>query len=93
MKSQVLKFSDLEFKPHGCIADAVQATVDFNNGEWISVVGGGYGLYGNGETSFEVMSSVTRGNVKSWQSKDKVTRHMRYLQSKQNNTLHLCSKK
>ena len=51
-------FKDLEFKPHTAIKEAVHAQLVFDNGNYISVVGG-EGLYGNGRTSFEVKSTVT----------------------------------
>jgi hypothetical protein len=50
-------FSDLKFKPHrnNWMGDkAVQATLDFDNGHWISVVGGADGLYGDGTNTFEI---------------------------------------
>lgn len=84
-------FKDLKFKKHPIIKGAVQAVIDFDNGHWVSVVGGGSGLYGNGTTLFEVMSSLKDrrscfigGNqsqlIKPWQDKSQITAHMRYLQ-------------
>ena len=78
------KFSDLEFKDHKHIKGAVQAYIEFENGQWISVIGGDH-FYGNGSTSFEIMSSSTEnraGGVKGWRSKQQITDHMRYLQRK-----------
>lgn len=78
-------FKDLEFEAHEVIEGAVQARINFSNGEWISVVGGGLGLYGNGTTSFEIMSSSTSKNdsgVKGYLSKNQVDRHIKYLQTK-----------
>ena len=79
-------FKDLQFKPHSIIDNAVQAKMDFDNGTFISVVGGETGsmLYGNGEYSFEVLSSVTKrkpNGVDGWLNKSQVTSRMRYLQS------------
>ena len=84
MKATRLTFKDLEFKAHKVVNGGVQAYVEFPNGEWISVVGG-EGLYGNGVTSFEFMSSSsekTQRGVKGWRSAKQVDRHMKYLQSK-----------
>ena len=56
-------FSDLKFKPHGnnWMGDkAVQATLDFDNGRWISVVGGAPGLYGDGVNTFEIGFPVSK---------------------------------
>lgn len=50
-------FSDLKFKPHPnnwMGENAVQAVLDFENGHWISVVGGASGLYGDGVNTFEI---------------------------------------
>jgi len=77
-------FKDLRFRPHQ-IPDAVIARIDFPNGHWISVVGGGRGsgARGDGKTSFEVLSSVTRSHgVRGWLSKKQVSDHMRYLKNK-----------
>lgn len=45
-------FDDLDFKPHPLISGALQATGNIN-GKWYSVVGGGFGLYGDGLTTWE----------------------------------------
>jgi hypothetical protein len=80
------KFNDLEFKQHKSIKTAVCAYVNFPNSEWISVIGCPEGtFYGNGTTSFEIMSSSTektQRGVKGWLSKAQITRHMIYLQKK-----------
>ena len=82
-----LGFKNLVFEKHKIVPNGVQAKMKFNNGEWISVVGGigNCGLYGNGITSFEVMSSVTektKQGVRGWLSKKQVDNHLRYLQKK-----------
>jgi len=51
---EIKMFSDLEFGSHHVLPDGIQARLVFDNGRFISVVGGGTGLYGNGTTSFEV---------------------------------------
>jgi hypothetical protein len=80
------KFNDLEFKAHKSIKTATASYIEFTNGEWISVIGCLEGnFYGNGITSFEVMSSSTektQRGVKGWLSKAQITRHMIYLQKK-----------
>ena len=80
-----LGFKDLVFKKHLAVPNGVIAKLEFDNGEWISVVGGGVGLYGNGVTSFEIMSSSTektKRGVKGYLSKEQVNRHIKYLQAK-----------
>ena len=47
-------FDDLEFSPHPTGLGGKIAQMDLGNGYKISVVGGGRGLYGDGETTFEV---------------------------------------
>ena len=47
-------FNDLEFGPHPTGLGGKIAQMDLGNGYKISVVGGGRGLYGDGETTFEV---------------------------------------
>lgn len=49
-------FRDLKFKPHRVVPNGKQAYMEFGD-KWISVVGGGSGLYGDGETTFEVFTS------------------------------------
>ena len=78
-----LGFKDLVFKKHLVEPNGVQATLGFDNGEWISVVGGSKHFYGNGVTSFEIMSSSTKKTkigVKGYLSKEQVNRHIKYLQ-------------
>ena len=53
-------FKDLEFKAHRAVEGWVHAKMQFDNGSWISVIGGGDGhIKRNGTTSFEIMSNVT----------------------------------
>jgi hypothetical protein len=81
-------FEDLEFKEHKGVKGAVHAKIKFENGSWISVIGGGDGqlpLKGNGTTSFEIMSNVTEKTilgVEGWLTPSKVTERMRWLQLK-----------
>ena len=76
-------FKHLDFKPHKNVKDGVHAILNFDNGAYISVVGGSSFLYGNGTTSFEIMSTITdkQNTVNGWLSKKQVTSRMRYLQS------------
>ena len=88
-----MKWEDIQFKPHEIYTNGVQAVVHFPNGEWCSIGGCPYnedkgmgGLYGNGETSFEIMSSSTekrKYGVKGWLSKHQVMNHLRYLRNKE----------
>tara|TARA_R100000329_G_scaffold149313_2_gene139758 strand:- start:157 stop:429 length:273 start_codon:yes stop_codon:yes gene_type:complete len=85
-------FKDLKFKKHPAKNGAIQAIIDFDNGHWISVIGGA-GLDGDGKYDFDVMSSLLDKRAKflktiglspnlrkGWQTKKQVTAHMRYLQ-------------
>ena len=86
------KWEDLKFEPHPCVKGGVACRIDFDNGEWCSIVGAPYdadgrcgGLYGNGNTSFEICSSSTektRRLVKGWLSRVQVVRHLNYLKNK-----------
>ncbi len=82
LKTKLKTFKDLSFQPKQ-FADGIIASITFDNGTYISVIGGSC-AYGNGYTSFEIMSTVSerrsRG-VDGWLSKTQVTRRMRYLQS------------
>lgn len=74
-------FDDLEFKTHPTLGfPSKQATMDFKRGGWISVVGGGPYLHGDGVTTFEVMTSETDGDVLDYLTKDEITEHMMKLQ-------------
>ena len=80
-------FKDLEFKAHGNVENGVHAKMQFDNGSWLSVVGGGDGqvLKGNGSSSFEIMSNVTEktvNGVEGWLTPAKITERMRWLQLK-----------
>jgi hypothetical protein len=77
-------FKDLEFKDH-FIPGAVQSYFEFDNGKFISVVGGkkGCGLYGDGINTFEIMDSITEkedSSVIGWLSKIEITERMLELQ-------------
>ena len=74
-------FDNLEFKPHPNGLGGKIAQMELGNGYKISVVGGGRGLYGDGETTFEVAmfdrvgEMITLGEndqVLGWQTKDQV---------------------
>lgn len=74
-------FDDLEFEPHPNGLGGKIAQMELGNGYKISVVGGGRGLYGDGETTFEVAmfnragEMITLGEndqVLGWQTKDQV---------------------
>lgn len=75
---KILTFEDLVFKTHTAIGvPAVSASLNFKNGGWISVVGGSsYYLHGDGEKTFEVMSSETENDVLSYLTPEEVTEHM-----------------
>jgi hypothetical protein len=83
-------FDDLVFRPHAIGRGAVQAKLDLGNDIEVSVVGGP-GLYGDGETTFEVAAFYkTLGkfvpmpdgeDVSGWNSKGKVTKLINYLEN------------
>jgi len=84
LKDRTMKtFKDLHFRSHKNVKGGVHALLNFDNGTYISVVGGPDFLYGNGVSSFEVKSTVTdkRNDVSGWLSKSQVTSRMRYLQA------------
>ncbi len=74
----VVIFSDLKFKPHGVVPNAKQAYIKFGD-KWISIVGGGSGLYGDGVTTFEVWTSEIEDPIGYVSSKD-VTQEILKLQ-------------
>jgi len=83
---EIKMFSDLYFIPHRYVTGGVQSKLDFDNGRFISVVGGGEGsgLYGDGKTTFEVGWLDEDGNfeVDGHLSIDEVTQKMVEVQSK-----------
>ena len=86
IKEKPFTFKDLVFKSHKVFPKAWASRMEFDNGTFISVVGGHEFLYGNGFSSFEIMSTVTDrrgefGGVDSWMSVEQITRRMRYLQT------------
>jgi len=80
-------FEDLTFKshPNTFMEGAVQATLDFDNGYFVSVVGGGNGLYGDGIKTFEVGFPVNDGSldVEGWLNSEEITMMMFKIQKKQ----------
>ena len=66
-------FSDLTFGPHKVVPQGVQSILNFENGYFVSVVGGGGGLYGDVSGEFEVAGHL---------STEEVTELMVELQSK-----------
>lgn len=74
-------FDNLEFEPHPNGLGGKIAQMELGNGYKISVVGGGRGLYGDGETTFEVAmfnrmnEMITLGEndqVLGWQTMDEI---------------------
>jgi len=74
-------FDDLIFKPHPVGMGGKLAQMELGNGYTISVVGGRKGLYGDGETTFEVAMFDRTGEmlrlseddqVLGWQTIDQV---------------------
>jgi hypothetical protein len=74
-----LTFKDLEFKPHSVVPNAVHAVAEFANGHRISVVGGGFGIHGDGVETFEIWRSCD-SDVDCYLTKEEVTQKMIELQ-------------
>jgi|TARA_R110000782_G_scaffold188720_1_gene278742 hypothetical protein len=76
-------FSDLIFEPHKVVSQGLQSKLNFENGYFVSVVGGGVGLYGDGVTSFEVGFNDISGefDVVGHLSTEEVTELMVDIQS------------
>lgn len=73
-------FEDLKFYPHrNGIYGAIQAIMEFDNGHRISVVGGGFGLYGDGFNTFEIWRSCD-SDVKAYLTKEEISQEMIELQ-------------
>ena len=85
--NEVKTFEDLKFGKHRnrFIEGAVQAFLEFDNGHWVSVVGGGHGFYGDGKRTFEVGFLIPDGgiDVMGWLSAEEVTSTMFNIQMKE----------
>lgn len=83
----VKMFEDLNFKSHRVIPGGTQAYLEFDNGHFASVVGGP-GLYGNGETSFELGFPLDGSiDVMGWLTPEQVTDEMILIQAKDPETI------
>ena len=78
--TKIKTFDDLKFFGHRVINGAKHAFMEFPNGEWISVVGGP-SLYGDGETTFEVLCSQNEDEPFAYQSKEQVSKIMADFQT------------
>lgn len=77
----IIHFENLEFNPHPLGNGGVQATGHFPiNGKWYSVVGGAFGLYGDGVETFEVWGD-DMDDVIGWLTKDEVEEWLLEMQS------------
>jgi len=82
-------FDDIVFKPHPLsdvpnMRDAIIGVLEFDNGYFASVVGGGTGLYGDGVTTFEIgFEDLETGNIDviGWLSKGEITDEMIRIQA------------
>ena len=82
---RLIKFEDLEFTPHKYIDNAVHCTIRFTDEDYISIVGGDgkSKLYGDGTTSFEIMSSLTEKTelgILCYQNAKEVNKHLEQVQ-------------
>jgi len=76
----VKTFKDLKFEPHSIVPNGVATSLHFpfsdkGEGGWFSIVGGGSGLYGDGESTFEVFAEGM-DNPLTYLSKEQVTKEM-----------------
>jgi len=107
IKTNLLTFSDLDFKPHAHVSDGIQATASLGNHFQVSVVSmvdqdGSFGtLYGNASKgTYEVAmfykdDMIPLGlhdDVLGWQTQDQVTNHMADAQQNGVNWLDLLRK-
>lgn len=94
-----LKFNTVESKlqfiyPNGEICyntTPKQARMEFQNGFGVSVIGGGYGDYGDGINTFEVgilykgefaqLKKFDYNEIRAYQTPEQVTEIMEYLQN------------
>ncbi len=75
-------FDELEFQTHPYAEDGIWCHVDFDNDNYISVIGGA-NFYGNGTTTFEINSNFTEKTeegVISYATIDKLNQHLILLQ-------------
>ena len=79
MENKKLTFEDLKFNPHSTITGAIHAKINFENGHRISVVGGGFGIHGDGVNTFEIWRSCDE-DVQNYLTKEEVTQQMIELQ-------------
>lgn len=78
---KLLTFEDLEFGRHPNLPRGVRAYLEFENGEWISVVGGHVLLHGDGKETFEMFPSSSDDPI-CYCTKEEVTEEMIRLQLK-----------
>lgn len=86
---EVKMFDDIVFKPHHLSVvpgneDAIMGVLDFDNGYFASVVGGGTGLYGDGVITFEIgFEDLETGNIDviGWLSKGEISDEMIRIQA------------
>ena len=80
-------FSDLKFGRHAndWMESAVQSVLTFDNKHYVSVIGGGQGLYGDGVKTFEVGFPLPDDSidVEGWLSPEEVTSLMIKIQMKE----------
>jgi hypothetical protein len=71
----VIKFPE-DFKkiPHHHIPGATQWLFEYNNdtNEMISVVGGGYGIHGDGKTTFEMWDTMNMHDPQGYMTADDI---------------------
>lgn len=66
---------DFKKKPHEVVPGAMQWTLEKDGEITISVVGGGFGIYGNGKTTFE-MYDFREDGPQGWLTKEEINIHL-----------------
>lgn len=70
---KIYQFEDLVFQHHTVIPGGKQARLSFEDGTNVSVIGGNMGVYGDGETTFEVWFSDEE-NPRGHQSREDINK-------------------
>ena len=78
-KDKDIKWDDIPFDVHPVVSGGVSCRIEFPNGMYCSIVGGGSGLYGDGVRTFEIMSSITGDDVEGFFNKEDVLDHLNYI--------------
>ena len=76
-----LTFDKLTFIKHRSANGGKQSRIDFVNGHWVSIVGGAFGLYGNGVDTFELFTSE-HDDIEAWAKIGRINEVLQDMQEK-----------